>query len=81
MTSDSVIYAILLNFIVYFLVNCNWTTWSTWGTCDSGTGLQERRRAKKPEALNGGADCTGNANETQDCPGRALFVTNFLTPI
>ena len=45
-----------------------------WGSCDFGTGSQERIRAKDQEALNGGADCTGDATETQDCTGRAALV-------
>ena len=52
-----------------FSVNCIWASWTAWGTCDSGTGYQERSRGKDEEALNGGADCTGDATETQDCPG------------
>ena len=44
-------------------------------SADSGTGSQERSRTKDQEALNGGADCTGDVTETQDCPGRVFFLT------
>ena len=57
-----------------FSVNCIWSTWSAWGTCDSGSGFQERNRTILQGALNGGTGCTGNATKTQDCPGRALLV-------
>ena len=52
-----------------FSVNCGWADWSSWGTCNPGTGTKERSRAKDPEALNGGADCSGAATESQNCPG------------
>ena len=45
-----------------------------WGTCDSGSGIKVRSRIKNQEALNGGTECTGDATETQDCPGKDLFV-------
>ena len=45
-----------------------------WGTCDPGSGIQDRSRTKDPEALNGGTECTGDATETQDCPGKDFFV-------
>ena len=45
-----------------------------WGTCDSGSGVQDRSRTKDQEALNGGTECTGDATETQDCPGKDLLV-------
>ena len=49
-----------------------------WGTCDSGSGVKDRNRTIDQEALNGGAYCTGNATETQNCPGRSLFVTDSI---
>ena len=55
-------------------MDCIWGDWSAWGACDSGLGVQDRNRTIDQEARNGGTDCTGNATETQDCPGRALFV-------
>ena len=45
-----------------------------WGTCDSGSGVQDRSRTKDQETLNGGTECTGDATETQDCPGKDLLV-------
>ena len=66
-----------------FSVNCIWAAWSTWGTCDSGSGVQERNRTIDQEALKGGVNCTGDATETQDCPGSlgtlgALFVIDLI---
>ena len=60
--------------MVIFPVDCIWTAWSVWGTCDSGSGVKVRSRIKDQEALNGGTECPGDATETQDCPGKDLFV-------
>ena len=59
--------------MVIFLVDCIWGDWSAWGACVSGLDVQDRNRTIDQEARNGGTDCTGNATETQDCPGRPLF--------
>ena len=60
--------------MLIFPVDCIWTAWSVWGTCDSGSGVKVRSRIKDQEALNGGTECPGDATETQDCPGKDLFV-------
>ena len=36
--------------------------------------MQERIRVKDQEALNGGANCTGNATETKNCPGESIKI-------
>ena len=63
---------IMLDLIVFFAVDCIWAAWSVWGTCDPGTGIQDRSRTKDPEGLNGGTECAGDATEQQNCPGRDL---------
>ena len=65
---------------ILFPVDCIWAAWSAWGICDSGSGVQDRNRTVDQEALNGGSDCTGNTTETQDCPGRSVFVIDSIIP-
>ena len=59
---------------IFHPVHCLWAPWSNWGTCNSSSGLQERIRVKDQEAFNGGANCTGNATETKDCPGESIKI-------
>ena len=66
--------------VLFFSVDCIWAAWSAWGTCDSGSGVQDRNRTVDQEALNGGTDCAGNTTETQDCPGRSVFVIDSIIP-
>jgi len=50
-------------------VNCQWSTWSEYGTCSSscGSGSQVRSRRVLVEAANGGLECTGSAGESRTC--------------
>ena len=66
--------------MVIFPVDCIWSAWSVWGTCDSGSGGQDRNRTIDQEALNGGINCTGDATETQERPGRYLSVIDLIIP-
>ena len=52
-----------------YIVNCAWSEWSMWGTCDAtcGGGTQVKRRTINTLAANGGADCPGYEEEIQDC--------------
>ena len=49
-------------------VDCTWNAWAAWATCSvtCGGGTQERNRTMTP-AQHGGANCTGNDNESQSC--------------
>ncbi|XP_039610072.1 SCO-spondin [Polypterus senegalus] len=51
-------------------VNCEWSSWSLWTSCDSqcGMGIQERYRSpSNPPAQNGGSPCLGDSAEAQRC--------------
>ena len=54
----------------FILVDGGWTDWTVWGACSltCGTGSQDRTRTcTNPTPENGGAQCTGDASESQDC--------------
>ena len=56
--------------IVLSKVDCTWTSWTAWDSCDvtCGGGTQSRSRVQDAPAENGGADCLpADATETQDC--------------
>lgn len=47
-----------------------WSEWSEFGECPvtCGGGTQDRtRECSNPEPANGGADCVGDAVESQEC--------------
>ncbi|XP_078598592.1 cartilage intermediate layer protein 2-like isoform X2 [Branchiostoma floridae x Branchiostoma japonicum] len=51
-------------------VDGGWSTWGPWSGCSvtCGTGTETRERTcTNPTPANGGADCVGPAQETQDC--------------
>ena len=51
-------------------VDGGWSAFGAWSTCsaDCGEGTQTRTRTcTNPAPANGGADCVGDATETQDC--------------
>ncbi|XP_066297373.1 uncharacterized protein [Branchiostoma lanceolatum] len=51
-------------------VDGNWSPWTFWSSCDvtCGFGNQSRSRScDNPRPLGGGANCTGNSEETQVC--------------
>ena len=55
---------------LFNLVDGGWTVWTNWGACSltCGTGSQNRTRTcTNPTPEHGGADCTGNPSETQNC--------------
>ena len=47
------------------LVDCQWSTWNSWSTCESGS--QTRTRAELLSAVNGGQVCQGTNQETRSC--------------
>ncbi|KAL5248468.1 hypothetical protein ACHWQZ_G017606 [Mnemiopsis leidyi] len=54
-------------------INGGWSGYGEWSKCTKfcGTGTQTRTRTcTNPAPLYGGADCTGTAEETQDCNDR-----------
>lgn len=58
-----------------------WSDWEEWGTCSltCGDGTKMRSRTcDNPAPSNGGADCAGDADDTQACndgacPGNLKF--------
>jgi len=47
-----------------------WTAWAEWQACSltCGSGTQKRiRTCTNPAPANGGADCDGDGEESQDC--------------
>ena len=54
---------------IYFLVNCQWTSWGSWQSCSvsCGGGTRRRTRTKYIIDQNGGLDCTGDNQEFQNC--------------
>ena len=62
-----------------FLVDCKWGNW-TFGECSSscGGGIRLDTRQELVDATNGGKECTGPSNLTencniQECPGKRKF--------
>ena len=56
-------------------IDCQWTSWSEWGTCSKscGSGMSTRNRTFEQEARHGGNECQGEKTEqkackTQPCP-------------
>ena len=51
-------------------MSCLWSGYSVWSDCSGscGTGVRRRTRRVLQEALNGGSDCVGGEEETEDCP-------------
>ena len=61
--------ALGLNY-VKLSVNGGWTSYSVWSDCTKtcGTGTQTKTRTcTNPAPQHSGADCAGNAEETQAC--------------
>ena len=61
------------------IIDGKWSAWGRWSTCSSscGEGVQYRRRfCDNPTPLNGGRDCIGYAEETQNCLSEALCVVD-----
>ena len=58
-----------------FLVDCIWTKWEAWASCDIDCvgGTRTRTRKQQPEAQHGGTACTGEATESQYCGEKSLF--------
>ena len=55
---------------VLLTVDGQWSNWTNWTTCSKtcGTGQQQRTRTcSNPPPAHGGNQCTGQAQETQDC--------------
>jgi hypothetical protein len=50
-------------------VNCQWTSWGSWQSCSvsCGGGTKKRFRSKFVKAENGGLDCPGDNQESQNC--------------
>ena len=65
--------------IDYFLVDCTWNVWGSWGSCTKtcGSGSMTRTRSKNGPFY-GGIDCSGSLSEstscnTNSCPGIYYF--------
>ena len=53
---------------VMIIVDCVWTEWSDWATCDVTCGGGTQGRVRDMEGpLYGGAECEGPSNQTQNC--------------
>ena len=71
-------------------VDGKYTSWGAWTNCTQtcGGGIQKRTRTcTNPPPANGGANCTGNATDTQSCntqhcPSKLqlLVTTSYMTP-
>ena len=61
---------ILINYSIS--VNCQWSAWGRWGSCNKacGRGLRYRRRRIVRHAKNGGRKCTGSSRASTSCNGR-----------
>ena len=60
----------LIKLLQTISVDGGWTDYSAWSDCTKtcGTGTQTRTRTcTNPAPQHGGADCTGDAEETQNC--------------
>ena len=74
---DQVMVVVLLVSFYVFSVDGGWSDYGTWSECSNscGGGIQTRKRTcTNPPPAHGGADCVGEATETQncqekDCPG------------
>lgn len=59
-------------------VNGEWSAWAAWSecypTCGAGATRSRSRTCSDPAPSNGGADCDGGANDTEDCPVRECVV-------
>lgn len=69
----------VFNFI--FLVNGNWNSWTSWGSCTMtcGGGKQTRSRScSSPAPQYGGLSCTGSTTSTQDCNTQHCPSRGFL---
>merc|ERR1712087_5728 len=51
------------------IVNCQWNSWGSWQSCSvsCGGGTSKRNRNKSIVAQNGGLDCPGDHQESQNC--------------
>ena len=53
-----------------FLVDGNWTSWTSWGSCSRSCGLGYERRIRfctNPRPERGGNDCPGDWQEFRPC--------------
>ena len=50
-------------------MDCTWSAWRDWSACNATCGYAVRTRSRdEVPAQYGGADCTGDAIETEVCP-------------
>lgn len=65
-----------------FLVNCQWSNWSAWGSCtrSCGSGTQKSTRSKTVQESNGGT-CSGLSEKSQSCnnQGCPVMVKGVIT--
>jgi hypothetical protein len=75
-------------FIIYLFISAvdgQWSSWDNWSSCSvtCGGGSQSRSRlCDNPAPQYGGANCSGNGTETQDCntdPCRKLLQQNIFS--
>jgi len=52
-----------------FCIDCSWTDWSPWGLCSvsCGGGIARRNRTIDEVKQGGGAECSGESEESQQC--------------
>jgi len=64
-------------------VKCLWEDWGDWSACDEscGIGSQVRSRDVKREAKDGGDECRGPPQESQDCNDEPCPTTTTLPPV
>ena len=57
-----------------FSVDGGWNSWGEWSACDSNQQKKRTRHCNRPSPINGGAPCSGNGEESDDCPGVLMLV-------
>ena len=53
----------------WIVVDCQWSSWSAWGSCSRtcGSGQKRATRQIKTPATGGGRNCQGSSSKTEQC--------------
>jgi len=58
------------------IIDCKWSEWSEWSNCKCNLQKQQRNRIMKHPAINGGNNCTGDADLDKDCEKECVKDSN-----